>query len=374
MKKALLLFFWFVSIVGFGQCPTGSITLSSQAEVDAFTSTYPGCSHPQGLIISGVDIVNLSPLAVITEIGIENEGGFEIKNNPLLTNLAGLENLTSISYGNFVIENNPELANITALSGLTGAIGYSIIIKDNPALISLNGLQNITQPGDDDLHIENNDLLTDLTGLHNIIWADDTLIMGNDGLSDLTGLSSLTQTGSFIINGNINLYNLNGIVSLEHIYGLEIDNNPVLNNISSFTNVDLLDCYILMIANNPQLSECSITSICQRITINEGEITISNNAENCNTQTEVETRCQLYITETYFSKHLSVFPNPVTSILNIEISNDISFQKATIFSILGNPIMETKENQINLETLSAGIYLVEVFTDKGSVIKKIVKQ
>lgn len=373
MKKALLLFSLFISLIGLAQCPTGLITLSSQAEVNAFPTTYPGCSQPEIMIISGSDIVDLSPLIVLTEIGAVNEGGLEIKNNPLLTNLAGLENLTSISYGDFVIENNPLLTNISALSGLTGEIGHSIIIKDNPTLISLNGLQNITQPGDDDLHIENNDLLTDLTGLHNIIFADDILIIGNDGLSNLTGLGSITQTGSFLISDNINLSSLDGISSLEKIYGLEIINNPALNDISSFTNVDLLDCYILTISNNPQLSECSINSVCQRIAINEGEVTINNNLENCNTKNEVENQCQLSITEMDFSNQLSVFPNPVTSVLNIELSKNISFQKAIVKSLLGKKILETSSNQINVETLSSGFYLLQVFTDKGSVIKKIVK-
>ena len=374
MKKTLLVFFWFISLVGFGQCPSGSITLSSQAEVNAFISTYPGCTHPERLIISGVDIVNLSPLAGITEIGSENDGGFEIINNPLLTNLAGLENLSSISYGNFVIENNPLLTSISALSGLTGEIGYSIIIKDNPALISLNGLQNITQPGDDDVHIENNDLLTDLSGLQNIILADDIIIIGNDGLLNLNGLSSLILTGGFIIKDNVNLNDFNGVTSILDIFGsLEIENNPVLNDISSLTNVTISEYNPLVISDNPQLSVCSVASICQRILNNQSTITITNNGESCNSQSEVENQCNLSVTEADFSKYLSVFPNPVTSILHIEFSNNTSFQKAIVKSLLGKPILETKEKQVNLDFLSSGIYLCEVFTDKGSFTKKIVK-
>ncbi len=292
MKKLSVLFVFFVlTNIAFGQCPSGLVTLSSQADVDAFATTYPGCTEPHGLIISGADIVDLSPLSVITQIGIVNQGGFEIKNNPLLTNLSGLENLASITYGNFVIENNPQLTSITALSGLTGEIGYSIIVKDNPSLVSLNGLQNVTQPGDDDLHIENNDLLTDLNGLQNIIGADDLLIINNDGLTDLTGLNNFLNTGSVIIKNNINLENFNGIQSLTTMVGLEIENNPVLNDISVFTNTTLSEYGNLMISGNPMLSECSIAPVCFILANNQGVINIENNGVGCNTQAEVEANC-----------------------------------------------------------------------------------
>jgi hypothetical protein len=69
-----------------------------------------------------------------------------------------------------------------------------------------------------------------------------------------------------------------------------------------------------------------------------------------------------------------LYPNPVNSTLQIEVSNTISFEKATVYSTLSKLILETSENQINLESLSAGIYFVEVITDKGSVTKKIVKE
>lgn len=69
-----------------------------------------------------------------------------------------------------------------------------------------------------------------------------------------------------------------------------------------------------------------------------------------------------------------LYPNPVSSTLQIKISKTISFDKAIIYSTLGKQILETSEKQINLEALSAGIYFVEVFTDIGSITKKIVKE
>ncbi|MDC7999600.1 T9SS type A sorting domain-containing protein [Aequorivita todarodis] len=71
---------------------------------------------------------------------------------------------------------------------------------------------------------------------------------------------------------------------------------------------------------------------------------------------------------------VQLYPNPVSASFQIKTSKTISFEKATVYSTLGKLILETSENQINFETLSAGIYFVEVITDKGVVTKKIVKQ
>ncbi len=57
MKKLLLLFS-IVPFVKFAHCPTWTITLSSQLDVDPFVSMYPLGSLPQRFIIIGGDIVN----------------------------------------------------------------------------------------------------------------------------------------------------------------------------------------------------------------------------------------------------------------------------------------------------------------------------
>lgn len=352
-KELLILVLLLVSLVGSGQCPAGPITLSSQAEVDAFATTYSGCNHPQGLLITGTDITDLTPLSIITGIGVVNQGGFEIKNNPLLTSLSGLENLSSITYGDFVIENNPLLNNIEALSGLSGSIAYSIIIKDNPSLLSLNGLQNVTQPGDDDLHIENNDSLTDLMGLQNITWADDILIINNDGLTDLTGLDNFAFTGSFIIQANNNMENFNGIPSLTDILGeLEIVNNPILNDISDLTDIPLED-NSLIISGNLQLAECSISSICNRISNSQNFITIENNGSGCNTQAEVEANCPTCPTEaivlssqTDIDNFAATYPGCTNFLF------DITVEGADITNLLGLAQIESCDAYFNIQNNS----------------------
>lgn len=289
MKKGVFFILFLVSFVGFGQCPTGTITLSSQAEVDAFATTYPGCTNPRGLIISGANIVDLQPLSVITQIGPFGQSDFEIKNNPLLVDLNGLENL--IDSGNLLIDNNPLLTNILALSNLGST--SSVIIKNNPSLLSLNGLQGLTYLGDFTLQIENNDSLIDLSGLQNIYTIYDFIIIGNDNFTNFFGLTSLENLYILQVKDNAILENLDGLnlLSANEIGGLELQDNPSLNDITALTNVIISEYNPLIISGNPQLSECSIASICNRIANNQSNITIENNGVGCNTQIEVEANC-----------------------------------------------------------------------------------
>src|ERR1043166_3897358 len=65
---------------------SGNITLTSQAQVDAFPATY-GCNEISGtLTISGNDIVSLDSLHFVTKV----DGDLRISNNPNLTSIKGL--------------------------------------------------------------------------------------------------------------------------------------------------------------------------------------------------------------------------------------------------------------------------------------------
>ena len=74
---------------------------------------------------------------------------------------------------------------------------------------------------------------------------------------------------------------------------------------------------------------------------------------------------------------ISLFPNPATSIITIELK-DITFVKATIFDINGRALKTENNidnrNEINISSLAKGVYLIQIASDSGTVFKKIVKQ
>lgn len=72
---------------------------------------------------------------------------------------------------------------------------------------------------------------------------------------------------------------------------------------------------------------------------------------------------------------ISVYPNPVKDVLTIE-SKELSIGKIRILELSGKVVIQFNnfENTIHLSMLPQGIYFAEIETDKGVVMKKIIKE
>ena len=71
---------------------------------------------------------------------------------------------------------------------------------------------------------------------------------------------------------------------------------------------------------------------------------------------------------------VSVFPNPVQSLLNVRSTSTID--KIEFYSILGKKIHETHntKNSIDISTFKSGLYFVQIHSGNKHVSKKIIKQ
>ena len=76
------------------------------------------------------------------------------------------------------------------------------------------------------------------------------------------------------------------------------------------------------------------------------------------------------------AEKITLYPNPVINTLNI-VSN-VKIKTLRIFTITGSMIRNTSDNTDNLtldlSNLTKGLYIVEVVTDKGTTVNKIIKQ
>lgn len=76
----------------------------------------------------------------------------------------------------------------------------------------------------------------------------------------------------------------------------------------------------------------------------------------------------------------SMFPNPVKDVLMIDvITPDCAIQAVHIYDLKGIEVLLTSEVEtptiaMNIETLCPGVYLVEVLSNKGKFIQKIIKE
>lgn len=70
--------------------------------------------------------------------------------------------------------------------------------------------------------------------------------------------------------------------------------------------------------------------------------------------------------------NFTIYPNPATEVLNIELQNDATLENVTIYNNLGQKIKTVKQNTVDVSTLAKGLYFVEVTTNQGKASKKII--
>lgn len=131
-------------------CLPEGIVLSTQAEIDAFSSDHPDCTKIIGDLCIGLcadapyqysEIQNISGLSQIQAVA----GDLKIDWNPDIENFDGLENLQCIE-GDFTIRYNENLFSVEHLSSLEevqGLFGF----HNNVQLSEIKGFQNLKSIG-----------------------------------------------------------------------------------------------------------------------------------------------------------------------------------------------------------------------------------
>lgn len=83
----------------------------------------------------------------------------------------------------------------------------------------------------------------------------------------------------------------------------------------------------------------------------------------------------LLSTKSILSEKLgTLYPNPTHGNFRIQLSNNLVFQEATIFNVLGKKVLTSIQTSIDVSTFSEGIYFVKINTNKGIIYKKIIKK
>ncbi len=171
------------------------------------------------LVTNFTELTSLASLEKLTSIG----GGLSIYNNAL-TNLDGLDNLTSVGWLVVCGDNLTSLAGLESLTSVGGKVEIS-----GKALTSLAGLENLTSVGDY-LRIQGNDALTNLTGLENLTTVNGELrVYSNANLTSLAGLENLVSVGGYLSIDNNNALTALGMIGLQKVGSyFWIYDNPML--------------------------------------------------------------------------------------------------------------------------------------------------
>ena len=76
--------------------------------------------------------------------------------------------------------------------------------------------------------------------------------------------------------------------------------------------------------------------------------------------------------EEFTQPTFSLFPNPASTQITIDIPQGTVLEKATIYNHLGQLVMTSKNETLDTSTLSKGMYIVEVLTNQGTSSKKLI--
>ena len=216
----------------FAGCLEEGLTISSQQDLELFTSSYPDCVAVEGdVFIEGDDVANLWALSHLISI----QGNLTIINNPNLIQLAGLDNIQSVG-GNVIIGDdskggNPLLADISALSNVMW-IGGSLVISGNESLSNLVGLEHIISTSFDTLKITNNVHLSNCN-IENIC----------DFLFDSTG-EIIIHSNALGCNSSEEVQAVcsSDLVEIQLVTPILIYPNPARNSVFvQFKNQDIID-------------------------------------------------------------------------------------------------------------------------------------
>jgi hypothetical protein len=369
-------------------CLPNGIIFHTQAEIDSFQVSYPGCNVIEGDVHignfqNGTNTDNLIGLSVLESIG----GSFIIQNNDSLTSLAGLENITTIG-DQLGIFDNPGLVSMTGLDGLTYA--GSLTVGSNANLSSLTGLENLVTVGSY-FSIENSPSIVNLGGLESLTSVGaHASITGNDALVSLDGLDNLVTIGSgFAIEYNNALENIEALHNLVSVQNddnwsrVSFKNNIALTSLAGFDNVDPASIAELSIGWNLACSECDVYSICHYLADPVGDVIIRYNAPGCNNIAEVEAACSVGIHESVAGGQRSavrIYPNPSSKNITIELPKTTAIKNTnlSIYNLNGQEVLSKRitEQMIveNISDLPGGVYFITVLNDRTLLTGKFFKR
>ena len=296
-------------------CTVDTIILTTQAQIDNFSTSYPACTNPKYLFINGAGatpaITNLTGLSSLTQVikklKISNTSittlsalnnitligdTLELVRNTLLIS-TGLTNLTQL--GALLVSNSPALNNINGISNLITSIGR--VNLDTTGLINLSGLSGI-QHFTSDLSIKKSPItsLSGLTNLQTIVGALDLYL--DSSLTSL-GIHNLTQCNAFLFYGvplltsledishhlinknistfwmiNTGLTNVLGLDSLKSSTNFYFWSNPSLSSLQGLAKLSGNIPFGISIHDNPLLT--NITALSGITSINNATLEVDN--------------------------------------------------------------------------------------------------
>jgi hypothetical protein len=161
-----------------------------------------------------------------------------------------------------------------------------------------------------------------------------------------------------------------------------IRSNAILSSLIGLDSINPGTIGELNIFYNPNLSFCSVQSICDYLLIHNGTANIQDNAAGCNDQDEVEETCEsIGVDEFINDNDISISPNPTRGIVDCQFSVvDFQCVSIAIFNMHGREVALVLDEKLpagehvvryDMAALPEGVYFVKVTAGREVETRKI---
>jgi len=80
------------------------------------------------------------------------------------------------------------------------------------------------------------------------------------------------------------------------------------------------------------------------------------------------------LNENDLNSRIKVFPNPTTSFINVSLSSHLKLIQLSVYDLNGQLILKSVNNQIEIQDIKCGVYILKIETNNGVLNKRFIKQ
>jgi len=208
----------------------------------------------------------------------------------------------------------------------------------------------------------------------------------NNLLTSLNLSNSIYLESLFCQNNQLTILNIDGSSNFKHI--LLFNNLIATLDLSSNSQLELVLIYSNNLAslnlkngNNLNITSLSAGNNDNLYCIDVDDDDAANNGEfpysgwNVDSQVVYSEDCTLGIEEV-LETGISIYPNPVKDLLIIDNTINTEITSIKLYDVLGRFVLVEKGNVnlLDVSVLTSGLLFLEIETDKGLLIKKIIKE
>jgi len=80
----------------------------------------------------------------------------------------------------------------------------------------------------------------------------------------------------------------------------------------------------------------------------------------------------LNLEDNFIAKQFNLYPNPASDRIHLSLNSEIELQGVKLYNVLVQPVLESKVKVIDVSNLSKGVYYLEITTNEGKGVKKVI--